>query len=85
MIVSVIDFAEIYSTFFHDAIQSSYWINNQVTLLPMVTWNKWYICPASPTIREYLVFISYDMKHDYHAVHVFQIIGYGFLIMLIQI
>ena len=63
----------------HIAIQSSYWINNQVTLLPMVTWYKCNICPLSPTIREYLVFISYDMKHDYHVVHVFQIIGYGFL------
>ena len=79
MIVSVIDFAENYSTFFQDAIQSSNWINSQVTLFPMVTWYKCNICPDSPTIHEYLVFISDDMKHDYHVVHMFQIISYGFL------
>ena len=79
MIVSVIDSAENYSSFFQDAIQSSYWINNLFILFPMVTWCKGNICLDSPTIREYLVFISDEMKHDYHAVHKFQLIDYGFL------
>ena len=77
-LVSVIDFSEIYTTFFQDAVQSSYWINTQVTLFPIVVWYKC-SCPESPTVREYIVFISDDLKHDYNAVHLFQTIGYGFV------
>ena len=77
-LVSVIDFSENYTTFFQDAVQSSYWVNTQVTLFPIVVWYKC-SCPESPTVREYIVFISDDLKHDYNAVHLIQTIGYGFV------
>ena len=77
-LVSVIDFSENYTTFFQDAVQSSYWVNTQVTLFPIVAWYKCN-CPESPTVREYIVFISDDLKHDYNAVHLFQTIAYGFI------
>ena len=77
-LVSVIDFSENYTTFFQDAVQASYWVNTQVTLFQIVVWYK-YSCTESPTVREYIVFISNDLKHDYNAVHLFQTIAYGFV------
>ena len=79
-IVSVIDFAENYSTFHQNEVQSAHWVNDQVTLFPIVAWYRCPVCPPeAPPVREYLIFLSDDIKHDYHAVHAFQMVGYNFL------
>ena len=78
-IVSVIDFAENYSTFHQNEIQSAHWVNDQISIFPMVVWYHCPQCEESPIVRENLVFFSDELKHDYHAVHEFQMVGYTFL------
>ena len=78
-VVSVIDFAENFATFFQNAVQSVHWQNTQVTLFPMVTWYECPTCPDHQVIRDYLVFLSNDKRHISHSVHAFQCVAYKFL------
>ena len=65
-IVSVIDFAANYSTFHQNEIQNAQWANDQVILFPIVTWYRCPVCPSeAPPVREYLIFLSDDIKHDW--------------------
>ena len=49
-VLSVIDFSENYNTFHQNEIQSQHWVNNQVTLFPMVTWYRCDSCHQDPAI-----------------------------------
>ena len=44
----------------------------------MVVWYHSPLCEDSPVVRENLVF-SDELKHEYHAVHEFLMVGYTFL------
>ena len=69
IVMTVNDFAENYSCFYQEEVQSAHWHYQQVTLHPTVAYYKCKSCPE--TVMESLVFISNDLKHDHHAVHHF--------------
>ena len=68
-VLTVNDFAENYSCFYQEEVQSAHWHYQQVSLHPTVAYYKCKLCPD--TVVESLVFISNDLKHDHHAVHRF--------------
>ena len=76
-VLSVLDFAENYSTFYQDEVQSSYWSHNQVTIHPIVCYYRCVNCDALMT--ESLIFVSDDTTHDYHAVNHFVTVAYEHL------
>ena len=75
-VLSVIDFSENFATFYQNAIQATHWVNNQATLFPMVSWYPCTTCEGHEIIRESIVIISDDLKHDANAVHKFQQVAY---------
>ena len=65
----VCDFAENFTCFFQDKVQSVHWTRNQVTIHPLVTY---YRCKDDGLItKESFMAISDDLKHDCHAVYTF--------------
>ena len=56
--------------FFQNEVQAAHWCHDQVTVHPSVTY---YPCQnaCGKVMTESLVFISSDLKHDFHAVHHF--------------
>ena len=54
--------------FLQQEVQAAHWFHDQVTIHPSVTY---YPCACGKMMTESLVFISSDLKHDYHAVHYF--------------
>ena len=68
-VVMVCDFAENFTCFFQDEVQSVHWTRNQVTIHPLVTY---YRCRDDGLIiKESFIAISDDLKHDCHAVYTF--------------
>lgn len=70
-VLFVMDFAENYSCFYQDEAQSVHWNQKQVTIHPIVAY---YHCPDDGEVmRESVMCISSDLKHDSHAVQHFQL------------
>ena len=65
----VLDFAENFTCWNQDEVQSAHWHHQQATVHPIVSY---YCCETcGETVTESLVFISDDRQHDYNAVHAF--------------
>lgn len=64
-----LDFAENYSFFVQDAIQSHHWSNNQATLHPYVAYYK----ENGEMKHENFVVISEKISHDASSVHLFNL------------
>ena len=75
-LVSVVDFAENYTCFHQDEIQSAYYHHQQITVSPLIAY---YTCPKckNSTVEESAVFVSPDIVHDSHAVKTFNNIFHG--------
>ncbi|XP_071481542.1 uncharacterized protein [Diadema antillarum] len=73
-IVTVMDFAENYTCIMQEEVQSAHWYQSQVTVHPFVSY---YNCEnakcdnTSSRIREAVIVITDDNKHDHHAVNHF--------------
>lgn len=63
------DFAENYTCRHEDAAQSAHWHYEHVTLHPSVVYYRCETCDEP--MKESIIFISEDHKHDYHAVQHF--------------
>ena len=67
----VMGFAENYTCKVQDEVQAAHWTQEQVTLHPII---GYYDCKSAecqkPVMHSY-IFISNDLTHDHHAVHVF--------------
>ena len=73
------DFAENYRCDYQDEIQSAHWSYSQVTVHPIVCHYK---CPKSEcdeTVKESLVIISSDLKHDAASVNTYMTTAYSHL------
>ncbi|CAC5406241.1 unnamed protein product [Mytilus coruscus] len=68
-VLMCLDFAENYICRHQDEAQSAHWTYEQVTIHPLVTYYQCQEENCHQTVRESLVFISQDHKHDYHMVH----------------
>ncbi|CAC5406234.1 unnamed protein product [Mytilus coruscus] len=68
-VLMCLDFAENYICRHQDEAQSAHWTYEQVTIHPLVTYYQCQEENCHQTVRESLVFLSQDHKHDYHMVH----------------
>ncbi|XP_062621147.1 uncharacterized protein LOC134282769 [Saccostrea cucullata] len=66
-----LDFAENYCCRHQDEAQSAHWTYEQVTIHPVVAYYKCTEENCNENVRESVVFISEDHKHDYHLVQHF--------------
>ena len=64
------DYAENYTCKAQDAPQGYHWTNVQCTINSIVATYNCLECPSS-TITDSIIFISDDLTHDQHAVHLF--------------
>lgn len=71
-IVINMDFSENYSTFYQREISSAHWVRNQ-TVHPVVVFYTCQDeeCTNTKPVQESLIFLSDDLRHDYHAVHAY--------------
>ena len=72
-VVFCMDFAENFTCRPQDAPQGCHWTNTQVTIHPVVASYSCKECPRdeAKVVTDSIVFISSDLKHDYHAVQHF--------------
>ena len=76
-VVSVLDFGKNYICSYQDEPQYMHYGQKQVKVHPIVTY---YRCPKDDsTVKEDLVFLSDDIKHDSAAVRTFQKLAYSHL------
>ncbi|CAG2221681.1 unnamed protein product [Mytilus edulis] len=69
MVVMVLDFGQNYTCFYQDEAQSAHWSAEQVTVHPSICYYKCKTC--SETVKEDIVMLSGDLKHDFYAVSTF--------------
>jgi hypothetical protein len=70
--MAVMDFAENYTMTFQKEIQSAHWMKSMVTVHPIV---YTYVChepECKQIMRDVLIIVSDDLKHDSHAVQAFR-------------
>ena len=72
-IMSVMDFAENYATFYQDEVQGAHWHHDQVTIHPVSSYYRCQNGDCTKTVNESMIFISNDLQHDHHSVHAFQV------------
>ena len=75
-LVQVLDFGQNYLCTFQDEAQGAHWYHNQVTIHPIVCYYK---CTCSETIRNDVIVISPDLKHDRHAVKAFEKVASSYI------
>ncbi|XP_070549459.1 RE1-silencing transcription factor A-like [Ptychodera flava] len=66
-VVLCMDFAENYTCQLQNEVQAAHWTHTQVTIHPVIAYYK----ENGKEVREAIVFVSDDLNHDSHAVHVF--------------
>ena len=69
-LVQVLDFAQNKLLIFQDEAQAAHWQHDQCTIHPVVNYYKCEKCDNK--VQEDVIMISDDLKHDSHAVKVFQ-------------
>ena len=72
-VVFCMDFVDNFKCRPQDAPQGCHWTNTQVTIQPVVATYSGKECPhdEAKVVTDSIVFISSDLKHDYHAVQHF--------------
>ena len=83
-VVFCMDFVENFTCRPQDAPQGCHWTNTQVTIHPVVASYSCKECPQdepAKVVTDSIVFVSGDLKHDYHAVQHF--IGKSLLVFLV--
>ncbi|XP_070564656.1 trichohyalin-like [Ptychodera flava] len=65
--VLCMDFAENYTCQLQNEVQAAHWTHTQVTIHPVIAYYK----EKGKEVREAIIFVSDDLNHDSHAVHVF--------------
>ena len=70
-VVQVLDFAQNKLLIFQDEPQSVHWDHNQCTIHPIVNYYQCETC-AKAVVKEDVVIVSDDLKHDSFAVQVFE-------------
>jgi hypothetical protein len=68
-LVEVLDFGQNYLCTFQDEAQAAHWNHSQVTIHPVILY---YRCDCSKIVRNDIIVISPDLKHDRQAVKVFE-------------
>ena len=68
-VILMMDFAENFRTCYQDEVAAAHWAYSQVTIHPMILYYHCQEC--NEVVKESLVCISDDLKHDSHAVHKF--------------
>ncbi len=71
-LVEVMDFGQNYLCIYQDEAQGAHWHHSPVTIHPVVTYVKYPGPDRKETFREDIICISDDLKHDRHAVKVFE-------------
>ena len=69
-VIFCMDYAKNYTCKAQDAPQGYHWTNVQCTINSIVATYNCLECPSS-TVTDSIVFISNDLTHDQHAVHLF--------------
>lgn len=68
-VIAVLDFGRNYVCEFQDEPQFLYWIHTQITVHPVVCYYKCNEKGCNSTVKEDVVFLSEDIRHDAHAVN----------------
>ena len=77
--IVIMDFAENYSCTAQDEVQSAHWVNQSVTIHPMMAFINSSSEPGKITNKEAIIFISNDLKHDAESVAHFTSISHPHL------